>query len=386
MPMLNTASMLERAKELQNEIVQIRHHLHAIPELSFEEYLTAEFVAEHLDRLGYSVRRQVGKTGVVADIGSGTTMIAVRAEMDGLAIGEQNRAIYASKHHGASHACGHDVNMACVLGAAQLLSERVSTCNGRVRIIMQPAAEESSDEHGQTGTVRMIDEGAIEGVAAIIALHVDATMPPGNVAVLADPFLISPNQFVVRIEAEPTRQDFNAILAAARVVQSLHESSQGSKVLISSFQSTTADLNIASGLAVLQGSFKTPNKETREVLVDEMHKALKSVQSSGGKYKIEFAHGSSQLPRHQEVVDAMYAAACDLIGTDKVKLVSRKTWTEDFSGFTRHLPGSLMLLGGEIAGNRRICHSPTFDVDESGFYVGSAVLSATVLLLMDIFG
>jgi amidohydrolase len=381
--MPETSSTIDRARELQNEIVQWRRNLHSMPELSFQEFETANFIAAQLEQLGYKVRRNVAKTGLVADIGSGQPTIAVRAEMDGLPIAEMNRLEYASRTHGVSHACGHDVNIACALGAAKILSQ--SDLQGRVRIIMQPAAEDSCDENGKTGAMRMIDEGAIDEVAAIIAMHVDATMPAGIVGIIADPFVVAPNQFAVRIESATDANSFNAVAAAAEAVHAMHGSKQNEHILISSMQATSPDLEEPARTAVLQGSFKSFSKEMRKSIVEQLENALSNVKSLGGTYRIEFAHGGTQLPRHQEVVDTMHDCARDLIGGERVKLISRKTWTEDFSGFTRHLPGSLMLLGGEIASNRRTHHSPTFDVDESSLHIGSAILAATVQRLFAVF-
>ncbi len=368
---------IERAKELQAEIVEMRRHLHAIPEISFEERLTSKFVADRLEQLGYRVRRNVGKTGVVADKGAGVT-IAIRAEMDGLPLSELNRVEYASTHKGISHACGHDVSMACVLGAAKLLA--AVPPKGCVRIIMQPAAEEACDEKGKTGTARMIDEGAIDDVSAIIALHVDSTMPVGTVAVIADPLTAAPNEFSICIES-PDAQKFDALLAAVKVVQSL----TSSDVVVTSFQSASSESDSPPASAHVQGVLRNFSKDMRKSQTEELHRICAFINAQGGSYKIEFAHGSAHPPRHQEVVEAMHQAATALIGAEKVKLVSRKTWTEDFSGFTKHLPGSLLLLGGGIAYDRRTHHSSTFDVDESSFYVGSAILAETVEKLVMVF-
>lgn len=157
-------SIIENARLMQDELVSFRRHLHAHPELSFCEYETARFVAEKLIALGFDVQTEIGKTGIIAERGLGTT-IAIRCDMDALPIVELNRSVFASKVPGIMHACGHDAHVACTLGAAKLLSQL--NLPGRVRIIFQPG-EEAKDETGVSGAARMIEFGALKDVKAII--------------------------------------------------------------------------------------------------------------------------------------------------------------------------------------------------------------------------
>ena len=153
--MSSTSSVLEKAKKLQPQIVELRRYLHAHPELSFHEFETAKLSAEKLAQLGYSVKTGVGKTGVVADFGkndSGIT-IAVRADMDGLPIEETNKTAYLSKNNGVMHACGHDAHVSCGLAAAEILTGEET--GGRIRMLMQPA-EEFGDAEGKSGAYRML--------------------------------------------------------------------------------------------------------------------------------------------------------------------------------------------------------------------------------------
>src|SRR5574339_964110 len=134
--------------------------------------------------MGYRVKRGVGKTGVVAEIGEGGRVIAIRADMDALPILEQNEFEYASRIPGAMHACGHDSHTAMALGAALLLSKE--KLPGRVRFLFQPC-EETADEEGKSGAQRMSDEGAMDGVDYVIAQHVDPARPVGTIGINAGP-------------------------------------------------------------------------------------------------------------------------------------------------------------------------------------------------------
>jgi len=159
---MSNSSVLDQAKKLQPEIVDLRRHLHSEPELSFYEHKTAELAANKLDGLGYKVKRGVGKTGVTADIGTGTT-VAIRADMDGLPIDEATQKAYSSKNKGVMHACGHDAHVSCALAAAKILSGEKQELNGRIRMLMQPA-EEFGDQEGKSGAYRMLEDDALAGV------------------------------------------------------------------------------------------------------------------------------------------------------------------------------------------------------------------------------
>ena len=178
--------MIERAHALADELIRLRRDVHAHPELSFQEIRTAALVADTLQEIGtIRVRTGVGITGVIGDLGddAGPT-IAIRADMDALPILEAINQPYASTNAGIMHACGHDAHTAMLLGAAHLLRERFAAdgLRGRVRFLFQPS-EEAWDSEGKSGAPRMIDDGAMDGVDAVIALHVDSTLPLGQVTI-----------------------------------------------------------------------------------------------------------------------------------------------------------------------------------------------------------
>jgi amidohydrolase len=172
--------MLKKAKAIQAEMVTWRRDFHMHPELGFEEERTSAKVAEIAKTFGYKVRTGVGKTGVVAEIGSGKPVIAIRADMDALPIQETNQVPYKSKNQGVMHACGHDVHVSIALGTAKLLSQEDFT--GTVRFLFQPA-EETDDEEGLSGAPRMVEDGAIKDVDCILALHVDAATNTGEIEI-----------------------------------------------------------------------------------------------------------------------------------------------------------------------------------------------------------
>ena len=388
--MLNTHSVLNQAKELQEYAVSLRRQLHAHPELSFAEHQTAALVAERLQQLGYSVRKGVGGTGVTADLGQGTT-VAIRAELDALPVPELNRSLYSSQVAGVSHACGHDANMACALTAARLLSE--IRPGGRVRIIMQPAAEQAVDESGRTGTQAMIADGARQDVQAIIGVHVDTTLPAGKVGSLLEPDLVSTQSFEITMHSRegtkrPT-ESTDIILRASRLVQELYEKagaldSTGTQPLtVNSIHSASVHGDGPGDSLVIQGVVRAASKESRSIITRALDRICAACNGDWNDCSIAYAAAASPHASSREIAEIMRQSACELLGADCVLSLKRKTWTEDFAGFTEVVPGALMLLGAGIAGHRHIAHSPTFDIDESGLHVGAAVLAQAACRLLE---
>lgn len=385
-----TTSMLDRAQSLQDEIVELRRHLHAHPELSYEEFATSKLAAEKLSALGYKVQTGIGKTGVVAEMGTGTT-IAIRADMDGLPIQETTGKPYQSKNANVMHACGHDAHVSCALAAAKLLSgEKLP---GRLRFLMQPA-EENGDEHGVSGAKRMIEAGAMKDVSAVIGLHMDASIPAGQVGLMPGPVMAAADSFEITILGKGGHGAYpeatiDSVVLASHVIQAVQQivsrkvsALDPAIVTIGSIHSSSQRGNVISETVVLQGTIRSFNANTRKLLMAELEKACTVARALGGDYKIVYEMGYPATVNEPRVTALMREVACELIGADNVLTVPQKTWAEDFSMLAEEAPGAFMFLGGEIKGDRRSHHSPTFDIDESGLYIGSAILAETARRLL----
>jgi amidohydrolase len=377
---------LTAAKKLEKETIELRRHLHKHPELSFHEFETAKLMNEKLSSLGYKTKSGVGKTGVVADLGKTGPVIAIRADMDGLPIDEENKAGYVSSNTGVMHACGHDGHMACGITAAKMLSE----CEfpGQVRMVMQPA-EEFGDEEGKSGAYRMLEDDALNGVSAIIGLHMDASLPAGQVGIIPGPIMAAADGFTIKILGKGGHGAYpettiDAVVIASQVVGAIQQiisrrisALDPAIVTIGSFHSSSTRGNIISESVTLEGTFRTFNQKVREQIIAELDKACQLARVLGGDYKIEYELGYPTTVNNPEITDILRQAACDLIGENNVIAIKPKTWSEDFSMFAEKVPGAFMFLGAEIDGSTRSHHSPTFDLDESGLYIGSAILAET---------
>jgi amidohydrolase len=388
--MTKTMTVLDQARELQKDIVELRRHIHMHPELSFKETETAKLAADKLKEYGFTVKTGLAKTGVIGEIGSGKT-VAIRADMDGLPVLEDNGAPYQSKNKGVMHACGHDAHVSCALHAAKILAREKP--NGKIRMIMQPA-EEDVDEEGRSGAYRMIEAGAMEGVSAVIGLHMDASIPAGKVAIQPGPVMAAQDGFKIVIKGKGGHGAYpeatvDAVVLASNVIQALQQivsrriaAVEPAVVTIGSIQSSSTRGNIISETCELLGTIRSFKESIREQLIKDIDKVCSIVKAFGGDYEIEYETGYPATVNDPAVTDVLRATAVELIGEENVITIPPKTWAEDFSMLAQAAPGAFMFLGGEIKGDRRAHHSPKFDLDESGLYIGTAVLAETARRLL----
>src|SRR5688572_20497606 len=198
-------SLLDRARAFEGELIELRRHFHRNPELAFKEVLTSEECARRVEALGYNVRRNVGITGVVAELKNGDgPVVALRADMDALPIQEANDVDYCSGVPGVMHACGHDTHMTMLIGAARLIKQAFdngSLPKGTVRLLFQPS-EESSDEENKSGARRMIEDGALGDVDAVFGLHIGAHLPAGIFHVSAGPIMAGTDTFIATMRGK----------------------------------------------------------------------------------------------------------------------------------------------------------------------------------------
>ncbi len=382
-------SPLDQAKDLQKELVEVRRHLHAHPELSYQEHETAKFAADKLSTLGYKVKNNIGKTGLTGDLNNkDQPKIAIRADMDALPIEEEPSHAHHSRNKGVMHACGHDAHVSCALGAAKILAGMPVN----VRMIMQPA-EEAGDSQGRSGAFRMIEDNALDDVSAIIGLHMDASLPAGKVGISAGPVMAAADPFQITIEGKGGHGAFpeeaiDAVVLAAQVVQAIQQivsrrisGLESAIITVGSFQSSSTRGNIISDHVILKGTFRSFNKAVRQTILTELGKACSIAKIMGGNYKIEYEHGYPATVNDPQIADVMRQAASELIGEKNVIALPPKPWSEDFSMFAEVVPGAFMFLGGEIKNDRRAHHTANFDLDESGLYIGSAILAETAARL-----
>jgi amidohydrolase len=382
--------LLARADALAPELIEIRRDIHAHPELSFRETRTAALVADRLKDLGYRVRTQVGVTGCIGELGGGDgPSVALRADMDALPIREANDVPYCSQVDGVMHACGHDAHVACLLGAAVLLAESERSGDlppGRVRLIFQPS-EELTDEHNVGGAQRMIEDGAMEGVDAVVGLHVAAESPARQVLFRAGPLMAGNDTLLGTVRGASAHaalphegQDAlllasHVILAAQAIVARRIDPLQPAVLTFGTIRGGTAS-NILCNEVRIEGTLRYFDSAVRATLHEELKRVFAVADAMGGEGRIEIRDGNPPVVNDARLTEIVQSAAGATVGNDDVATADLIMGAEDFAFLAREAPGCFFWLGAGIEGDRRSHHSPRFDIDESCLPRGAAVLAA----------
>jgi amidohydrolase len=379
--------MLKKAREMQQQLSDWRRHFHMYPELGFRETRTSAKVAEILDQFGYRVQRGVGRTGVVAELGSGKPLVAIRADMDALPLLESNQVSYASQNAGVMHACGHDSHMAMALGAAALLSHEKTP--GTMRFLFQPS-EEVADEEGVSGAPRMIQDGAMDGVELVIALHVEPTTPAGAIRIRSGPASGGVDSWFGEIigkgahgahpheSIDPFYISAHVILALNGIVSRRLDPFDLAVVSIGSLHGGFTE-NVIPERVNLTGTLRYTEKRVQEQIHAEIRRAFEIARTLGGEFQLKIEIGTSPMINSPMASDLITEVAIDLLGKQNVLPWKEELGAEDFGCFLELAPGAMFALG--TGSDRFQCqlHNPGFDLDESCLPVGTAVLAETAL-------
>ena len=376
--------MLARAKGLKGELIRLRRAIHRHPELGFREVKTAALIAETLESLGIKVQIGVAKTGVIGYLGEGGPVVAIRADMDALPIQELNEVAYRSQLPGVMHACGHDAHVAMALGAAILLKE--TEVEGEVRFLFQPS-EEHLDEEGKSGAMRMVEERAMEGVEAILALHVDSETESGIIKISPGPMAAAVDSFKATIVGrgchgayphrgvDPIFIAGQVILAIQGIVSRRIDPVKEAVISIGTIHGGTAE-NIIPEEVELTGTIRSFDQGVREQLHAELEKAFQVAQAMGGDFRLTIEEGYPVMVNEERMAELIREVAIDLLGEEKVLPKELAMGAEDFSYFLAQAPGAMFRLGIK-KGEMRPGHSPHFDLDEEALPIGAAILAAS---------
>jgi amidohydrolase len=378
--------MLKQAHAISEELIEWRRDFHMHPEIGFELHRTSKIVADELEKMGYRVKRGVGKTGVVAEIGDGGKVIAIRADMDALPILEQNDHEYVSKNPGAMHACGHDSHTAMALGAALLLSKE--KLPGRVRFLFQPC-EETTDEEGKSGAQRMSAEGAMDGVDYVIAQHVDPLRPVGSIGINAGPSSGGVDGWYAVISGkgghgahpDKTIDPFfllaHVIFALNGIVSRRLDPFEPAIVSIGSINGGFAE-NVIPESIQLAGTLRFTNEKVHQQIHEEMKRAFDIATTLGGGYELRYDIGGPPVINDEMVSEVIEKAGKELLGAENVYQLHKTLGAEDFGEFLQHAPGAMFTLGTQKKGHENyLLHHPRFDLDERALPIGTAMLVET---------
>lgn len=381
--------MLDEALILKPQLVAWRRAIHRQPELGFDVYRTAELVVQTLTELGIEIQTGVGKTGVVARLGQGGgPVIAIRADMDALPIQEANPVEYASQVPGCMHACGHDAHTAMLLGVAALLSQEPFP--GEVRLLFQPS-EENFDEEGVSGAPRMIADGALEGVEAVIALHVDGTLETGSICVEDGAVAAAVDTFKAYVVGRGghgayPHQVVDPIWLSSLVLNTLYAIPsrqvaplQPCVVSVGVVRGGSAE-NVIPDEIYLEGTLRSYADDVREALIQEVERAFAIARVFGGDYRLTIERGYPVNINDPEVSGWLREVGRGFLGDDHIRQAQKTMGAEDFGYMTQLSRGAMFRLGVKFPGAKpRFLHTATFDLDEDALAVGAAILAETAL-------
>jgi amidohydrolase len=383
----------EIINNIDSEIVEIRHNIHAHPELSGKEKNTKAMVKHILEHYGYKVKEYPTHYGITADLitKDSAKMVAIRGDMDALPIIEKTGKPYASKIEGIMHACGHDAHTANLLGVAiglKLLSQK-HNLDGNFRFIFQP-----SEESKEGGSVDMIKEGVLNGVDMILGLHVYPYLPTGQIGYKYGVMMASADIFSIEIYGKSAHgarphEGIDAILVTSMVVNSLNhivsrriDPLHPAVISLGTINGGRAS-NIICDDVIVTGTVRTINEEIRKKIPIMMEESIKGVcKSMGAEYKFNYQFGQPELINNNEIVDILVKEAKKIIGDkNTVNLLDPVMGGEDFSEYLKIVPGSFFRLGtaNHEKGTDYSQHNSMFDVDDDALKIGMKILGATAL-------
>lgn len=387
-----TEKVRRLAKELHGVAISNRRHLHANPELSFQEFKTSAFVKEQLDRMEIPWKPMAG-TGIVAMIrGSRESdkLIALRADMDALPIVEKNDVEYASTNKGVMHACGHDAHTSSLLGTASILQSMRDDFAGKVKLIFQPAEEKLPG-----GASIMIREGVLENdkPSAVIAQHVSPNIPAGKIGIRKGKFMASMDELFVTVHgkgghgAQP-HMNVDPVMISAQILVALQQvvsrMANPAVPTVLSFGKIVADgaINVIPDSVYMEGTFRALNEEWR----DEAHRRMKKIaegiaESFGGSCEFKIVRGYPFLVNEVKLTEKVQTFAEEYMGRENV--VPQDIWmaAEDFSMFSQAADCCYYLIGvrNEAKGITSSLHTPTFNIDESAIEAGMGLMAYIAL-------
>lgn len=387
----------EEADRIRGRLGEIRADFHKHPELSSHEERTSRRIAEILRELKLdAVRTGIAKTGVVGLLrgnAPGKTF-ALRSDMDALPIQEENDVPYKSQNDGVMHACGHDVHITAVLGAAMILSEMRDEIRGNVKFIFQPAEEVAG------GAKVMVQEGVLEDppkVDAIVGMHVWPGIDVGTIGVKAGPAMAAMDKFEIVVRgpgghgAMPHLAS-DPVVAAAQIINSLQtvvsrsiEPIRPVVLSVCMIQGGHA-FNIIPEEVRMVGTARTLDEDVKAIAIDRIKDILKGTgEAMGVECQLNYMDGCPAVINDPEVIGLIERAGAAVLGSENVLKLESTMGGEDFTYFARAVPGAMFCLGvrDEEAGFTSPVHRSTFDVSLRALTIGAAVLSQATLMYLN---
>jgi len=376
------------AAEYHASFTEIRHHLHAHPELSYKEFETSVFIQQKLAEFGipFKVLATTGVVGLIEGKNPSSRIIALRADMDALPITEENDVPYKSANEGVMHACGHDVHTTCLLGAARILNELKDEWEGTVKLIFQPG-----EERNPGGASIMIKEGVLENPVpeGIVALHVNPSLEVGNLSFRTGKVMASADEIYITVKgkgghAAAPHLTADIILISSHIVVNLQQiisrnnnPFSPSVLSICSFQGGNTT-NVIPTEVKLMGTFRAMD-ETWRYKAHELIKKIteETATAMGAEALVHIDVGYPAVSNNEMLTNNAKALAQEFAGDAHISETEMRMGAEDFGYYTLKIPGCFFRLGvrNEAAGIIYNVHTPKFNIDEAAIQNGIGIMA-----------
>ena len=381
------------------KVLAWRRDFHQNPELSNNEYKTAEKIAKHLRDLKFDeVKTGVAKTGVIGILKCGKPgpVVALRADIDGLPVTERGnlpfkstvRTTFNDIETGVMHACGHDSHTAMLMGTAEVLSKMKSELSGTIVFLFQPA-EEGAPRGEEGGAGRMIKEGALDNpkVETIFGLHIMAQVPVGTIRYRPSGAMASSDALMITVKGKSAHganpwDGVDPIVVGAQIIMGLQTvvsrmtplTESAAVVTIGSFHSGIRG-NIIPEEAKMIGTIRALDPKVQKQVHENIKRVVKGIaESAGATADCEIQIGNPVTFNNPELTKKMYPTLEEVAGVDNVNVSIPWTGAEDFAKYQEKIPGFFFFLGGMPKGKAAVevasHHTPDFFIDESGFTLG----------------
>ena len=376
------------AQKYAPDFIAIRHHLHANPELSYQEFETSKFVQEKLKSFGipFTVKATTGVVGLIEGKNPAKRIIALRADMDALPIQEQNDVPYKSLNPGVMHACGHDVHTTCLLGAAKILYETKENWEGTIKLIFQPGEEKNPG-----GASLMIRDGVLENPApaAIFGLHVNPQLETGKLSFRGGKVMASADEIYITISgngghaaaphttADPILIASHLVVALQQVISRNRDPFSPSVLSITSFHGGFTT-NVIPGEVKLMGTFRAMDEAWRF----KAHELIKKISNEivtgmGAKLDIHIDVGYPAVINNERLSQQARLSAEEFLSPALVEETEMRMGAEDFGYYCQQIPGCFYRLGtgNKAKGITSGVHTPLFNIDENAIEIGMGIMA-----------
>ena len=376
------------AAQYAQEFIAIRQHLHANPELSYQEFKTSEFVQNKLTEMGipFTVLATTGIVAIIQGNNPNARVIALRADMDALPIQEENDVPYKSLNSGIMHACGHDVHTTCLLGAAKILQATKDSWEGTVKLIFQPG-----EERNPGGASLMIKEGVLENPKpqGIVALHVHPGLESGKLSFKKGRVMASADEIYITIKgkgghAAAPHLTADTILIASQLIVSLQQiisrNNNPTSPSVLSFCAFNGGhtTNVIPSEVKLMGTFRAMDETWRNKAHELITKqAIALVEGMGAEIDLKIDIGYPTVDNDPTFTETAWQLANDYMGIENVQETELRMGAEDFGFYTQIIPGCFFRLGvrNEAKGITHNVHTPKFNIDEAAIETGMGMMA-----------